>query len=211
MINVIYGNVYGDKKDYLFLLQFPHKKYYNCIVKLIEEIKVKIAYIILKKKSKLFFRERSYHNFESAKSVGLICNAQDQKTYDHAKRFAVFLTSYDINVSAIGFIDGNAVLDAFSYQKGFSFVSKKDLNWLKLPQGDVVEDFLAKKYDILFNLIMEENVTVDYLVSLSKARFKVGRLTGKNDYYDLTIDISGNNKIEFFIEQIKHYLTAIRK
>ncbi|MBI5220147.1 MAG: hypothetical protein HY958_14560 [Bacteroidia bacterium] len=180
-------------------------------MKLIDNIKVKIAYFLLKGKLKKFYREKAFYNFESAKNVGLICNAQDQKIYDQAKRFAVFLTSYNVNVTAIGFIEGDAVLDAFSYQKGFGFISKQSFNWLGFPRGDVVDDFLNKKLDILINLIIEDSLPVDFLVSLSRAKFKVGRMNTKNDYYDLTIDISKNYRLEYFIDQVKHYLTVIKK
>ena len=179
-------------------------------MKLIDDIKIKIAYFLLRRKLKDFFREKAFNNFESAKTIGLICNAQNQKTYDFAKQFAVFLTSYDLQVSAIGFIEGDAVLDAFSYQKGFTFIAKKDFNWLGIPQGEVLDSFLAKRFDILINLVIEDSLTVDYIASLSMAKFKVGRLS-KNDYYDLTIDISLNNKLDFFIAQVKHYLTVIKK
>lgn len=179
-------------------------------MKLINDIKKRIAYFLLKRKLKSLFREKAFNNFESAKTVGLICNAQDQKTYDFAKQFAVYLTSYDVQVSAIGFIEGNAVLDAFSYQKGFSFIAKKDFNWLGIPQGEILESFLARRFDILINLVIEDSFTVDYIASLSLAKFKVGRLSN-NDYYDLTIDISMNNRLDFFISQVKHYLSVIKK
>lgn len=179
-------------------------------MKIVDNIKLKIAYFLLKRKLKDFFREKSFNNFESAKTVGLICNAQNQKTYDFAKQFAVYLTSYDIQVSAIGFIEGDAVLDAFSYQKGFTFIAKKDFNWLGVPQGEILDSFLAKRFDILINLVIEDSYTVDYIASLSLAKFKVGRLS-ENDYYDLTIDISMNNRLDFFISQVKHYLSVIKK
>ncbi len=179
-------------------------------MKLINEIKLKTAYFLLKRKLRDFYRERAFNNFESAKTVGLICNAHDQKIYDAAKQFAIYLSSYDIQVSALGFIEGDSVLEAFSYQKGFTFISKKDYNWLGIPQGEVLNNFLSKRFDILINLVIDDNFIVDYIASLSLAKFKVGRLSEK-DYYDLTIDINMNKQLDFYISQVKHYLSIIKK
>ncbi|HBX51138.1 MAG: hypothetical protein A2275_06255 [Bacteroidetes bacterium RIFOXYA12_FULL_35_11] len=180
-------------------------------MKFIDSIKKYIASFILKNKLKNHSREKAFHNFESARTIGLICNAQDQKIYYHAKQFSEFLYAKNIKVYAIGFIEGDAVLDAFSYQKGFNFISNKDLNWLKIPHGEIVENFIDNKFDILINLILEENFQVDYLVGLSQAKFKIGYIPSDGKWYDLTINITSNPKLEFFIEQVKHYLTMIKK
>lgn len=179
-------------------------------MKFLDGIKLKIAYFLLRRKLKDFTREKAFNNFESAKTAGLICNAQDQKIYDAAKQFAVFLTGYNIQVSAIGFIEGDAVLDAYSYQKGFTFISKKDFNWIGIPQGEILDNFLAKRFDILINLVIDDSYTVDYIASLSMAKFKVGRLS-PNDYYDMTIDIELHKQLDYYISQVKHYLSVIKK
>ncbi|OFY74060.1 MAG: hypothetical protein A2265_02720 [Bacteroidetes bacterium RIFOXYA12_FULL_33_9] len=170
-----------------------------------------IGNFFLKYKLKQLTRKRGCYNLDSAKTIGVVFNATNQQNYEIARSFIKYLMAGDIKVEGLGFVNSTEVLDFYSYQTGVSFFSKKNLNWYKKPKHQTVEDFIAKEFDILLDITVEDDFPTKYIVSLSKAKFKVGRLTEKADYMDFMIDISKNNKSIYLIEQINHYLSLINK
>ena len=44
---------------------------------------------------------------------------------------------------------------------------------------------------------------------LSRAKYKIGQYT-EDDIYDLMIDIGKEKKLDYFCEQVRHYLGIIR-
>jgi len=71
--------------------------------------------------------------------------------------------------------------------------------------------FLDKKFDILIDLNLNKLVLFDHLVALSLARFKVGRFRSDKNYYDLMINTKNEPTLEYFIQQITHYLEMINR
>ncbi len=199
-------------------------------MKLTDNIFLKIGHFVLNRTLKSIIRKREVNNFDSAKTIGIVFNATQQNSYECIKNFISFLSDYDLKVLAIGFVNDNKIPDNYLYYKGFTFFSKKNLNWYFKPNDEDVDKFIDKQFDILIDFSLENYYPVQYIVGLSKAKFKVGRLSEKNNYYDLmialekykkpdvltddekekklyhNIDVEKENKLDFFIEQVKHYL-----
>ncbi len=204
-------------------------------MKLTDKIKPKIGHFVLNRTLKKIIRIRKINNFDSAKTLGIVFNATHQNNYEKIKNFISFLSDYDLKVLAIGFVNDNKIPDNYLYYTGFNFFSKKNLNWYFKPRDPDVDKFIDKQFDILIDFSLGDYFPVQYIVGLSKAKFKVGRLSEKNNYYDLmialekykkpevltdiekskklylNIDVEKENKLDFFIEQVKHYLSIINK
>lgn len=174
-------------------------------------LKESIGNFVLNYKLKRFTRNRGVYNLDTAKTIGVIFNGTNQQTYEIARSFIKYLMAGEIKVEALGFVNSKEVLDFYSYQTGVSFFSKKNLNWYNKPKNPVIDEFIAKDFDILLDLTIETDFPIKYIVSLSKAKFKVGRLIEGADYLDFMIDISKNKKHIYLVEQINHYLSLINK
>ncbi|MBN2683323.1 MAG: hypothetical protein JXR58_12505 [Bacteroidales bacterium] len=176
---------------------------------IIVKIKEKIGSIILKNKRNNS-RKRGVYNFETAKTVGIILNANSQFTFETARDFVKYIQSFKIEVLSLGFVDSVEVLNFYSRQIGMDYFSKKNLNWYGKPKNPKVQEFIQKDFDILIDLSLNDYFPIQYITASSNAKFKIGRFKNESACYDLMIDISENKKLDFYIEQIKHYLSILK-
>lgn len=180
-------------------------------MKIIKSIKEKIGFYILRRNLKNINRERAVSNFDTAKTFGIVFDATVQKNYEKVRELLAFVSEKKIRVVAIGYIDNKNVLNVYSYQTGINFFSNKDLNWFRQPKCESVNNFINIKFDILVDLTLYSWFPIQYIIGNSKAKFKVGRLIEDDSFYDMMIDVSKNESIEYFIKQVKHYLSVINK
>lgn len=164
----------------------------------------------LKKRLKQIKRFKTVHNFETARSAGIIFHCAGDNDFEVIKTFKKYLEQRNIETFIIGYISEKQVPDYFLLRQGFNCFCQKDLSWFYIPSVPVAEQFLKKEFDFLFDLSTGFHFPLHYLVSLSTAHYKVGRFTAQTNY-DLMIDISMENKLSFFTDQIIHYLNIIQR
>ncbi len=180
-------------------------------MKIIEDFKNNIGDRILKNKAKALIRQKKAFNFQEAKTAGILLNATNVKTFEKAQDFYQYLKSLNIDTWSLGYVDDNSdVLNAYSHQIGMMHFTKKELNWYNKPVSSQVQQFVAKEFDILIDLSLEKIFPLQYIVGTSKAKFKTGKFYKDNNYYDLMINIDKNDNLDFFIAQIKHYLSVLK-
>ena len=172
-------------------------------------IRNKIGYWILNKKTKELHRRKTFHNFDSAKNAVVIFSAKHQESYLQAKNFIYFLTQKNINVHALGYVENKYSIAYFPYKKGIDFFSIGNKNWYNKPLNTSVQDFINLEVDLLIDLSVDINFPLTYVLALSKAKMKISRCTQYEQYCDLMIKTDSDDP-EFYLEQIKHYMVAIR-
>ncbi|GAB4297342.1 MAG: hypothetical protein Kow0068_21570 [Marinilabiliales bacterium] len=175
-----------------------------------KNIKSKIAYAILNNKIKKITRQKGTFNLENAKSIGILFNARNIAYYNSAREFFNYLKNKRIDIWSLGYTEDPDVIEAYSYQIGMNHFTKKSLNWYKKPKGNNIDQFINKELDILIDLSLIDFFPIHYIVGLSKAKMKVGIYQEHSKYYDLMIDIGDNKNLDFYIEQLKHYLSIIK-
>ena len=174
-------------------------------------IRLHVGRYVLHKKLKTLRRFKKVHNLKSAKYIGILFDATDEKHFDHIQDFYKFLRLMGIEVKVLGFVNDRDVPDKYLFKKDFFFFFRKSLNWYKKPVNDEVERFIHEKFDILIDLSLENHFAFGYIVGLSPAQFKVGRVTTEPSYYDFMINIQKKKEVYYFIEQTKHYLEVINR
>ncbi len=174
----------------------------------INNIKEKVGNFNLKRRLKQQKRKVKTHNFNTAKTAGILFNSPDEASFEAIKDFLSFLSQNDIKVIALGYIPSKKIPENYLMRKGFNFYCKTDLNWYFKPKNEIIEQFINHEFDILFDLSIKDYFTVNYVGSLCNAAFKVGKHS-TIAYNDLSIDIKANNTVEYLIEQIKHYLNIL--
>ena len=171
-------------------------------------IKCKIGRFNLTKRLKNLRRQVKTHNFKTTQSAGILFSSPDEHSFSAIKEFLSFLSEKDIKVIALGYVPSKKIPQQFLMRKGINFYCNNDLNWYYKPKNELIDQFMGQEFDILFDLSIKSYFTVDYVGSLSKASFKIGKQS-KEPYQDLLIDINKNQSVEYLIEQIKHYLNIL--
>jgi len=154
-------------------------------------------------------RIKASHSFNTAKTCGVVFNATNKDIYEKARRLIAYIHDHDIKVDAVGYVHKRELMNFFLPQKNIDYFSRSNLNIIGIPNNPYIKDFINKKFDLLIDICMDEYFPVEYIVSLSKATCKVGRQLPCCDYYDLMINIGTSNDLDYFISQIKYYLSII--
>ncbi|MFM2225758.1 MAG: hypothetical protein RJA07_1960 [Bacteroidota bacterium] len=146
-------------------------------------------------------------DLNDCKSVGILFDATEEYSYTSIEHFADRLKIKDIDF--LGFIN-------FSKKKlgqkniPFNHFLASDVNWYGIPQNAVVDKFMQRHFDILFNLTANNNqseLVLDYIMANSKSSFRVGEFKEDKDYcYDFMINLKSTDKLPELIKQIEMYL-----
>lgn len=147
----------------------------------------------------------------AARSIGIIFNAKDERTFKLIREFSDKLRGGGLRqVKSLGFVPKDDVASFLQSSQDFDFFTREDFNWYYKPKGRKVVGFMSEPFDILIDLRMNKFISLLFVVGLSRAQFKVGRFgKGYEDFYDLMINVDSNSDVAYFIEQIQHYLEMI--
>ncbi len=179
-------------------------------MKIFEKIRKKIGYYVLRKHVAKLIRRRAYNNFSSARSVGVIFDATKQDLYLTSKAFIAFLTDKNIDVQGLGYVNNKDGLGWYAYHKNIEFFALDNSNWYFRPRAPFIAEFTEKPFDILIDLSSQENITIQFVLGLSKSLFKISKEYEKN-YVDFILKVKEETNLDFFIQQLKHYLSSISK
>ncbi len=179
---------------------------------MIETLRYKIGSYILSSRIKKVIRHRTFHNFDSAKTIGILFSAAHQESYTIAKNFMSSLHKQNVDVTGLAYVKTKEALTFFPYHEGISFFALTDTNWYRSPLHPKVLEFINQPIDILIDLASDESLHLKYIVGLSRARFKVGKGNDKQkNLYDFMLDVKPEKSMNYYIDQIKHYLSVMQK
>jgi hypothetical protein len=171
----------------------------------------KIGNVLLQQKLKRRTRTKVMCDMDGAKTVGMLFTADSIDSYNRIIQFANKLVEErEIKVLSIGFVENKKHFDLYTEQPGFRFFSAKQCNWYGKPKDHAVEFFIEKEFDILLDLNLKDNVTLDFIAGMSKAKFKVGRQKNNTRIYDMMIDPQKENTLDYFITQVELYLSMFK-
>ena len=178
-------------------------------MKFIAKIKEKTGYVILKNDLKTLKREVAFNNFASSATIGIIFDAVDKDKYHIAKNFMAYIEESGVRVFAIGFVPKSELIGYLPFKKGVSFFGLDKLLWYGKAKNQTVDEFTERPFDILIDLSLSDLFPIEYIFALSKAKFKICNDSEKSKYADFILQLKKPEKIEQYIEQIKHYLEVI--
>ena len=134
-------------------------------------------------------REVKACNIKEAKSIGILFNATHQISFEIVKAFVKDLSAKNKSIDILGYVDSKQLIDHYLYRKGFDFFTQSQLNWYYKPNAPNVEKFIEEPYDLLIDLSLEDPFPIQYIVSCSQAKFKVGRYYEGQESLDFMIDM----------------------
>lgn len=184
---------------------------YYCRVKKLGFIQELIGKKIVSFKAKRHVRVTRAHNLDSAKTIGIIFDANDQNTHKKVVEFTdILIKKHALHVETIGFVSNKNLLTVFQGQVGFLYCTKHDFSWYGTARSKFLQDFITKDFDILINTTTAPSYPFEYITQLSNAHFRVGQYTETTKNHDLMIDIRKDKTIEYLITQILVYLSMIQ-
>lgn len=139
-----------------------------------------------------------------SRKLGIILDAEDENTFEAFLRLKQDLSLEEEDFHMVICRERgvkNAIFDT-------PVISRKDLGW-NGRSGEEVSAFLGAEYDVLVSFTASENKMSNFLVSVSRARLKVGRLKeDKKGIFDLNISAELSSP-EVFILELKKYLKIL--
>ncbi len=150
---------------------------------------------------------RKIINLTDAKSVGIIYDSTNPDNDIIITKFAENLRKQGKTVDLLGFINDKKI----DHKADVIVFNTKNLSWTQVPVDDRVEKFADKNFDLLFAAFIDENLPLEYVARISKAKWRVGSFAeSKTDYYELMINLGGNNDLQYFLDQSTHFLNQIK-
>ena len=151
-------------------------------------------------------------NLGQSVKVGIIYYVTDEAAHGHVRNYVKKIKEeLGINkIMALGYFDQKEPPFYLHAKLNFDVFSLKDLNWYRIPHGNVVQNFISEEYDVLIDLTVHDHLPLQYVLAKSKARFKVGRQSDANAYFlDMMIDTAGADSLPQLIANVDRYLMML--
>jgi hypothetical protein len=162
----------------------------------------------LKKHLRVLVRHKYFSNFNNAKKIGIVFTYR--KEVDEAVQHLVnYFRSRDIKVDVLCYYNEKEIpaeLVTHSYMK---VIGKRDVSWYGRPLLDHVHEFIRTPFDILIDFDLDDFPVINYIVTLSVAKMKVGRRSYCGNPYDFVLSMVDKIDHHLFVEQLKHYMLTI--
>ncbi|HMQ46870.1 MAG TPA: hypothetical protein PKA00_05210 [Saprospiraceae bacterium] len=142
-------------------------------------------------------KHKSSISLKAANTVGILFDATELKDRDIVLAFAKKIKQEGKNVKLLAYLDDFAESDSYP----FRIYSKKNLDWFFRPKGDEINAFTQEPFDLLLYFHPLPNPHAEYIMTLSKATFKVGPVSKNTHAYDLMIDAGSKPELSQFIKQ----------
>jgi len=177
---------------------------------ILDDMRLKVANMLLRRKSVKLKRQKILFDFTSAKYIGVLCSPQDEISTVHIKNFLQYLSQKGVKYSVFGCFDKNMIPANFLYWKGIDFITHHDLNLFYIPKNPIVDKFINEPFDMLISCNISNFFPMEYISQLSIAKCKVGVMHDDESCYDLMIDIKKDQTMAYFLKNLQVYLSNLR-
>ncbi len=174
----------------------------------IHDLRVKYHNYKFSKALKSLRAKRSSVDFDRAETVGLLFDATELNNREIVLKFAKSLEKKGKKVRLLGFVNIKEDTDNLAFPN----FNQKSLDLAFMPEKSVeTQEFIAKDFDILINLSLDETVPLEYIAAVSNAKFRVGPFTERTVCYELMIDVTKSKSLDAFIHQAQFFLEKMNK
>ncbi len=142
-------------------------------------------------------------DLDSAKLIGVIWHPTQREAFHYLKNY--------FNKEQVIFRGFCVFEEGVNPQANSNTLTSADVTWLGFPKPDKIIDFTSVNFDVLINITLSQNLVLDTITLLSKAKFKVGSSADESNYFDLNINIGENDDSMYLAEQQIFYLAQLNK
>ncbi len=151
-------------------------------------------------------------NLGQSVKVGIIYFVADETAHNQVRNYVKKIKEElgITKIMALGYFDQKETPFYLHAKLNFDVFCVKNLNWYRIPSGNVVQNFISEEYDVLIDLTVRDMLPLQYVLAKSKARFKVGRLSDTNAHFlDMMVDTAGADSLPQLIANLNRYLMMI--
>jgi hypothetical protein len=181
-------------------------------MELFKNIRLKIGKLILSKKVARMKRTAKYSNFKNVKSIGIVWDASRPSEFSSLSRFHQRMQELKIDVSVFGYFPGKNLPDQYTAIRFLTCTRKDEINNFYHPDSTETKSFIKNPFDVLIDINFDKQFPLNYVTSLSLARFKVGLY--ENDIiespFDMMLEVKNPVDIDGYLTQVIHYLEMIK-
>jgi len=136
--------------------------------------------------------------YSKAKSLGIFFN-MSEFDYENIKTFVNHVNNEGKETSILGYtekLEGPVLFDS---------VVKREITSTGTIKSVEFQEFVKKNFDFLIVLSYSTDITFDYLISMCKAKCKVGLFSEENEFeqFDLQLKTAKGSEIEDLIKYIQ--------
>ena len=135
-------------------------------------------------------------NINEANSFGILCVVIEEEDYKKVVKLIKYLKNeFGIrNIKALAFYPKKDDPHFLKSKLGLDYYKLKDLNWFCMPTINEARNFMNENFDILLDIIKDQEISQRFVLHYSKAYLKVGTYSSDNEpYYDMMIDLKGED------------------
>lgn len=150
-------------------------------------------------------RTRRTHTLASARSIGVLFDATNDKVRREMADFVKKLEKDGKKVNLLGFFNSKQAPTDTSFDVFFL----KEINWKGQPKSVKSDSFSAEKFDLLLSYNPDACPALDWVAVASQAAMKIGLATRQPNDFDIQLETPEEKGLSFFTEQLHLYLDKI--
>lgn len=158
----------------------------------------------LKKQPKPIKRKPT--NLASSKWVGILFDATLQERVEIVLDFASQLEAQGKKVSLLAFFNDREKEKSLP----FPYFNRRNINWISVPEGTAVENFVTQSFDTLLVLHPQSSIPFEYISTLTDAKLKVSPISKDHTCFDLMLDVSKKIALTDYIAQVVCYANIVK-
>ena len=128
-------------------------------------------------------------------SMGVVCTIRREEDVAAFEQMVEFISGEGIRFSVVVVEAGKCFrskesrssFGGYCSEKGFVFVESGSVNWLGVPDKELLKEFWSMDMDLLVSIDDTRNFTADYIVCGAKSRFLAGMYSSGRVVYDLLL------------------------
>lgn len=177
---------------------------------MINALKYRIGRLRLQDSFRQVQREKAFMGIDEIRTVGISFAFTTVEDFELLRKYIAYLREQKKKVKAIGYYHTKEEPQVPYSKVEFDLYGKKSLDWLGLPSGHLVQNFIDEPFDLLLDLSDGKTLALYAIGGQSKARCKIGRFEEDGEHlHDLLIDSPAEKGLKYFLRQVDTYLQMI--
>jgi hypothetical protein len=145
-------------------------------------------------------------SFREAREFGLLFTWENEAKYTQVKEVVKFLEIHSKSAEMLCYVKTNKMNFAAELPVFFD----KDISLFGKIKSKTVEEFISKPYDFLWHLDLDRNTMIQYILSRTHARCRIGKADPESQqFYEMMIASNNGNDFKDLCDQVLHYTKSI--
>jgi hypothetical protein len=149
---------------------------------------------------------RNNTSFSNSKDIGLVFTWEGDSKYSQVLELVKVLEMHGKNVEMMCYIRNPKEQNL----PGINLYYDKDISFFGKSKSEKFSKFLSKSFDFLLHLDLQTAIMVQYVLSRTNAKCRVGKNDMDNcQFYELMIRPAEEENFKDYCDQVLHYTKSI--